>query len=310
MRVLIADDEAVSRRLLESLLSRWGYEAVVAKDGLQASKTLLSPDAPKLAILDWLMPEIDGAQLCQDIRRNKPEPYTYIIMLTGKRNKDDVIRGLNAGADDYVIKPFDPAELKVRLRTGKRIIYLQDQLISAREALRDQATRDALTGIWNRATISNILSNELERARREGSSFGIAMVDLDCFKQVNDSYGHPVGDQVLRGIAQAMRDSIRRYDSIGRYGGEEFLIVLPGCDLCNAASHAERLRAAVALVSTETPRGSIMSTVSIGVAVAEQRSSFDSCELIEAADAALYRAKQSGRNRVEVAAPEPRLAAT
>src|ERR1017187_8253967 len=129
MKVLVADDEAVSRRLLESSLRRWGYDVVVAKDGHEASRILLSPDAPKLAVLDWLMPGIDGTQLCRDLRRNKPEPYTYILLLTGKREKDDVIRGLDAGADDYVTKPFDPAELRVRLRTGKRILYLQEQLI-------------------------------------------------------------------------------------------------------------------------------------------------------------------------------------
>ena len=300
MRVLIADDEAVSRRLLESLLNRWGYQVIVAKDGLEASTALLSPDAPKLAILDWLMPGIEGVQLCRDIRRNKPEPYTYIIMLTGKRSKTDVISGLDAGADDYVVKPFDPAELKVRLRTGKRILYLQDQLISAREALRDQATRDPLTGIWNRAAISKILSDELERSRRENSSFGIAMADLDFFKHINDTHGHPVGDEVLRSVAHAMRESIRRYDSVGRYGGEEFLIVLPGCDASNAVSHAERLRAAIARVAVETPHGSVSPTCSFGVVVAGRQSSFDAGELIEAVDVALYKAKQNGRNRVEV----------
>ncbi|MEX0979427.1 MAG: diguanylate cyclase [Pirellulales bacterium] len=310
MRVLIADDEAVSRRLLASLLNRWGYEVIVANDGVEASTALLSPDAPKLAILDWLMPGIDGVQLCRDIRRNKPEPYTYIIMLTGKRNKGDVINGLDAGADDYVVKPFDPEELKVRLRTGKRILYLQDQLISAREALRDQATRDPLTGIWNRAAISKILCDELERARREGSSLGIAVADLDFFKQINDTHGHPIGDEVLRNVAQAMRESVRRYDSIGRYGGEEFLIVLPGCDTCNAVSHAERLRAAIARVTVETPRGRVSPTGSFGVAVAGKHFSFDAGELIEAVDVALYQAKQNGRNRVEMAAPMPLVPAS
>ncbi|MEX0676925.1 MAG: diguanylate cyclase [Pirellulales bacterium] len=309
MRVLIADDEPVSRRLLESLLIRWGYEVAVAEDGATASRALLSPDAPKLAILDWLMPGIDGAQLCREIRRNKPEPYTYIIMLTGKRHKCDVISGLDAGADDYVIKPFDPAELKVRLRTGKRILYLQDQLISAREALRDQATRDALTGLWNRAAILNILGDELERARREGSLLGVAIADLDFFKHINDTYGHPIGDEVLRKVAQVMREFVRRYDSVGRYGGEEFLIVLPGCDACNAVSHAERLRAAVARVVVESPRGNISTTGSFGVAVAGQRSSADACDLIQAADQALYRAKQGGRNRVEGGTPVELLAA-
>lgn len=299
MKALVADDEAVSRRLLESSLRRWGYDVVVARDGLEASQILLSPDAPKLAVLDWLMPGIDGAQLCQDIRRQKPEPYTYIIMLTSKRNHADVIEGLEAGADDYVMKPFEPAELKVRLRTGKRIVYLQDQLISAREALRDRATRDQLTGLWNRAAILETLHDEIGRAKREGAMLGVVMIDLDFFKDVNDTYGHPVGDEVLHGAARAMRDCTRRYDSVGRYGGEEFLVVLPGCDRWNAVSHAERLRAAIAAVAVETAGAVVRLTASLGVAVWHKDIAADACDLLQAADLALYRAKERGRNRVE-----------
>ncbi len=301
MRVLIADDEAVSRRLLELSLTRWGYDVVVARDGLEASRLLLSSDAPKLAVLDWLMPGIEGVQLCQDIRRNKPEPYTYIVLLTGKRGQEDVIEGLEAGADDYVRKPFDPAELKVRLRTGKRILYLQEQLINAREALRDQATRDQLTGFWNRHTVLDLLHAELGRSAREGASVGVTIADLDLFKQINDTHGHTVGDEVLQRVAQAMRESTRRYDSIGRYGGEEFLIVLPGCDESNAVSHAERLRANVGRIVVETAKGKIQPTVSIGVTALKCSGKPDALNLIRAADTALYRAKKAGRNRVEFA---------
>ena len=300
MKVLIAEDDPVSRRLLQASLERWGYEVVVAKDGTEASQILLSPDAPKMALLDWLMPGVDGVQLCRNIRRNKPEPYTYILMLTGRRAQDDVIRGLEAGADDYVRKPFDPSELKVRLRTGKRILYLQDRLITSREALRDQATRDPLTGLWNRGAILDILGDELARSAREGSVLGILMADLDCFKHINDTYGHPIGDEVLCGVARAMRDSVRRYDAVGRYGGEEFLIVLPGCDESNAVSHAERLRAAVRRVTVETSLASVHPSISLGVAVSNRHTSLDIGDLIQAADAALYRAKNAGRNRVEV----------
>jgi two-component system, cell cycle response regulator len=300
MKVLIADDEAVSRRLLESLLERWGYEVQIAKDGSEASRIMLSPDSPKLAILDWLMPGVDGIQLCREIRRSKPEPYTYILLLTGKRNKNDVIRGLEAGADDYITKPFDSAELKVRLRTGKRILYLQDQLISAREALRDRAMHDQLTRLWNRAAILDILADELNRARRESARLGILMIDLDNFKRVNDTYGHPVGDEVLRKAAQVMRESVRRYDSVGRYGGEEFLVVLPGCDLSNTASHAERLRAAVNKIIVDTTGDPIVPSISVGVSVSEPNTTHDAFDLIHAADDALYRAKRNGRNRVEL----------
>ncbi len=300
MRVLVAEDEPTSRRLLQSSLSRWGYEVVVAQDGNEAARILLSPDAPKLAVLDWLMPGIDGAQLCRNIRGNKPEPYTYILLLTGKSGKLDVIEGLEAGADDYVCKPFDPRELKVRLRTGKRIIYLQDQLISAREALRDQATRDQLTGLWNRAAALGILTSELQRSRREGASLGIVMVDLDHFKHVNDTFGHLVGDEVLRRVAQAMSDVTRRYDSVGRLGGEEFLIVLPGCDESNAISHAERMRAAVARLEITGQAELILPKISVGVSVYNGEPLVDEFDLIQAADSALYQAKRGGRNRVEL----------
>ena len=301
MKVLVADDEKVSLRLLESSLRRWGYDVVVAKDGLEASQVLLSPDSPKLAVLDWMMPGLDGIQLCQEVRRNKPDPYTYILLLTCKRAQNDVIAGLDAGADDYVTKPFDPAELKVRLRTGKRILYLQEQLINAREALRDQATHDRLTGLWNRAAILDLLHSELAHDARQGTPVALVMADLDNFKNINDTYGHPAGDEVLASVAKAMRDSVRRYDSVARYGGEEFLIVLPGCDRSNAVGHAERMRAAIARIAVETPKGKIQPTMSLGVAVADSHAISDAFSLIQAADVALYQAKHGGKNRVEFA---------
>jgi len=296
MKVLIADDEFVSRRLLESSLTRWGYDVLVAGDGEEAARILLAPDGPKLAVLDWLMPGMDGIQVCQEVRGNKSEPYTYILLLTSKRSQDDIILGLEAGADDYVTKPFDPAELKVRLRTGKRILFLQEQLISAREALRDQATRDQLTGLWNRSMVLELLGEELNRANREGNSLAVVMADLDNFKAVNDTYGHAIGDIVLCAAAAAMRDAVRRYDAVGRYGGEEFLIVLPGCDEANAMSHAERLRHAVSQVAVGA-KDAIRPTVSLGVAVTNPGTSREPIDLLQAADDALYEAKRSGRDR-------------
>ena len=301
MKVLIADDEAVTLRLLESSLRRWDYDPIVARDGLEAAQILLAPDAPKLAIVDWMMPGLDGTQICLDIRRNKPEPYTYILLLTGKHSREDIVRGLDARADDYVTKPFDPAELKVRLRTGKRILFLMEQLIEAREALRDQATHDRLTGLWNRAGILDILSSELSRSQRQRAPIAIAMGDLDSFKLINDTYGHGTGDEVLRHVSKTMRDSVRRYDSVGRFGGEEFLIVLPGCDRANAMGHAERLRESVSRIIVETPIGSVRPTLSLGVASSDCLNVTEAAGLIEAADAALYRAKRGGRNRVDLA---------
>ncbi|HEY2827760.1 MAG TPA: diguanylate cyclase, partial [Pirellulales bacterium] len=299
MKVLVADDEAVSRKLLESTLRRWDYDVVTARDGVEALRILEEPDAPKLAILDWLMPGLDGVQICRKIREQRSEPYTYILLLTGKNSKCDVVEGLDAGADDYVIKPFDSQELQVRLRTGKRILYLQEQLIAARETLRDQATHDSLTGLWNRAATLELLMGELARQQRHGGSIGVALVDLDGFKQINDVHGHLMGDEVLRAAAIAMQNCTRRYDAVGRFGGEEFILVLPGCDSINALSHAERVRAAVEQISIETPQGHIGVTASVGVTVARPQQIIDACGLIRAADSALYEAKRNGRNRVE-----------
>lgn len=301
MKVLIADDEPMSRRLLQSSLTRWGYDVVVAADGLEALAVLQGVDPPGMAILDWMMPGVEGIKLCEEVRRRKSEPYTYLILLTNRQARTDVIQGLEAGADDYVRKPFDPAELRVRLSTGERILFLQEELISAREALRDQATRDHLTRAWNRAAILGIVDLELERSRRGGSCCGFVMADLDHFKRINDTCGHAVGDQVLREAAQTMVQITRGYDSVGRYGGEEFLIVLPGCDETNAVSHAERLRLAVASLRVETPNGVICPTMSLGVAlVTGKATDLEAAEVIQAADMALYKAKAKGRNRVEL----------
>ena len=300
MKVLIADDDPVSRRLLASAIGRWGYEAIIAQDGNEAMRALLARDAPKLAILDWRMPGMDGTELCREIRQQKPEPYTYIILLTSKNAQDDLILGLEAGADDYLTKPFDPAELKVRLWTGKRIVYLQDQLISSREVLRYQATRDHLTDLLNRASILGLLGDELVRATREAKPLGVVIADIDHFKNINDTFGHQTGDQVLRHVASIMRKSTRCYDYVGRYGGEEFLMVLPGCGISETETHANRVREAVSSAILQPPTIGIRTTLSLGVAIAEVGANVDVSTLINAADQALYKAKYNGRNRAEV----------
>ncbi|HEY2838264.1 MAG TPA: diguanylate cyclase [Pirellulales bacterium] len=303
MKVLIAEDEAVSRRLMQASLTRWGYDVITTSDGCAALSILQEPEPPKLVVFDWMMPGLDGVELCRAIRAKSHQPYTYILMVTAKRTQENVVAGLSAGADDYITKPFDPEELRVRLRTGKRIVCLQDQLIAAREALVEAATHDSLTGLWNRPAILDALTNELNRADREHGSVGVVTVDLDDFKRVNDSHGHPVGDEVLRAIGRAMRSNVRPYDSVGRIGGEEFLVVLPGCNAINATSHAERLRAAIAELVMPTAAGPLSISASLGVSVG--RRSLQAGELMRAADEALYAAKRGGRNRVEfVAAKE------
>ena len=299
MTALIAEDNPVFQTMLRNMLVKWGYEPVMARDGNEAWRVLESPDAPRLAILDWMMPGVDGVQLCQRVRAAGREPYLYILLLTARTQSQDLVDGMEAGADDYLTKPFNAHELRVRLRAGRRILDLQEELLRAREALREQATHDALTGLLNRAAVLEALSNELERAGREGHPVSLLIADLDHFKRVNDTYGHMVGDCVLRESARRMRSVTRRYDSLGRYGGEEFLIVLPGCDCAAGRAEAERLRDAIAAQPFSAENESFELTCSVGVTcTASGPASVDA--LVRAADLALYDAKNSGRNRVEM----------
>jgi diguanylate cyclase (GGDEF)-like protein len=298
MRVLVADDNLISRRLLEAALRQWGYDVVLADDGNEAWNILRSPNAPRLAILDWMMPGLSGPELCRRVRQAGGERYTYILLVTSRAEKQDVIEGLEAGADDYITKPFDQMELKVRLAGGRRIVELQDQLLEAQATLREQATLDALTKVWNRRSILEILEREVDRAAREHSPLSVAMADLDHFKQVNDTYGHLAGDAVLVEAVRRMRSSMRSYDSLGRYGGEEFLLLFPGCEPAAAERLAERMRAEIERRPLDWQTGPIRFTISFGVTTLRADQRLPSEALLRVADAALYQAKQQGRNRV------------
>jgi two-component system, cell cycle response regulator len=300
MKILIAEDDHVSRRLLEAHLGKWGYQVVAARDGDEAWAILSAPDAPRLAILDWMMPGMDGTELCTRVRKEGQEPYTYLILLTALSGEENLCIGMDSGADDYLTKPFKVNELRVRLRAGRRIVDLQDELIATREALRIKAAHDPLTGLWNHEEIIDCLRRELARARRNGKLVSAIMVDIDHFKLVNDTFGHQAGDAVLRAVADKMHLRMRTYDSVGRYGGEEFLVVLPGCDGENAMALAERLRQSICAVPVATTEGAIAVTISLGVADSSAEDT-DAIALIRAADQALYRAKGNGRNRVELA---------
>ena len=299
MRILIAEDDPVSCRLLEVTLCKWGYEVIACPDGSMAWETLQKSDAPSLAILDWMMPGMDGLQVCREVRQKATEPYTYLLLLTARSQQTDVIAGLEAGADDYLTKPFDANELRMRLRAGRRILDLQAELIFIREELRQQATHDSLTRLWNRAAICDLLQRELDRTRRSNMPLSIILADIDHFKRINDTYGHLAGDAVLREAAQCMQTVSRPYDGIGRYGGEEFLLVLPECDEAGAKVLAERLRASIAAETVTIAEGAVPLTCSMGIATHEIAQDVEA--LLGAADAALYRAKKAGRNRVELA---------
>jgi diguanylate cyclase (GGDEF)-like protein len=299
MRVLIAEDESISRRILESQLGKWGYEVVSARSGAEAWEILQAKGSPSLAILDWQMPEMDGVEVCRRVRQLAKEPYAYLILLTSRSRSEDVVVGLEAGADDYVAKPFDPSELRVRLRAGRRILELCEQLVAARESLTERAMRDSLTGLLNRGAVLEALGRELGRAKRNSAPVGVILADLDHFKRINDTFGHLAGDAVLREATRRMHASRRVYDYIGRYGGEEFLVVVPGCNLELAARVAERMRTAIGADEVDTAEGRISLTISLGVSAFEPAIGADADTLIRAADRALYRAKDLGRNRVE-----------
>ncbi len=310
MRILIADDSIVSRHLLEATLRKWSYEVVVACDGVEAWNYLSAQDPPRLAILDWVMPGLSGPEVCKRVREHaKSEElnYTYLLLLTSKSQREDLIEGMEAGADDYLTKPFDQHELKVRLRAGSRVIDLQRELVAAREELREQATKDFLTRIWNRSSILDILQRELVRAAREKRSVGVVLADLDHFKAVNDTYGHFAGDAVLREFTRRVGAAMRSYDSIGRYGGEEFLVVLPGCDELCTASQAERMRVALSSEPMQINDASHPLTCSFGATCWSPGMNVSAEMLIRIADDALYMAKNQGRDRTVVlpAAPIP-----
>lgn len=297
---LVVDDSPIYRRLISSHLREWGFEVTLASDGLEAWKVLERAGKPTLVLTDWVMPGIDGVELCRKIReRASPDQYLYTILLTSKDEKSDLLKAMAAGADDYLVKPFDEQELRARVLVGKRISALQQELIAAREAMRRAATYDALTGLLNRHEIVEALRRELSRSLRDKKCLSIIMADADHFKSVNDELGHLAGDEVLREVARRLRAGVRAYDSVGRYGGEEFLLVLPGCDLISAFTRADQLRSAVSCKAINTGAGSRIITLSMGIAVANGDSPVDLQKLLHRADAGLYEAKRNGRNRVE-----------
>ena len=300
MQTLVVDDSPVYRQILASHLEEWGFPFVVAKDGSEAWALLQRPDRPRLVLLDWVLPDIDGVELCRRIRlESTAESYPYVILLTGKDGKRDMLEAMQAGADDYLVKPFDQLELKARLLVGKRIVDLNKELVSAHESMRYAATHDSLTGLMNRGATLDFLNRELERAKRSGKPLSILLADVDHFKKVNDTLGHLYGDEALKEVATRLRSKLRVYDGVGRYGGEEFLLILADCDLVSALVKADELRECVGRKPVVSAGTSSSITVSLGVAVSTDHSAGDIGSLLNQADRGLYAAKQNGRNRVE-----------
>lgn len=273
------------------------------EDGGQAWEALSGEDPPRLAILDWMMPEFTGVEVCERVRAERHEPYIYLILLTSRTRPEDLVEGMEAGADDFLGKPVSGRELQVRVRAGARIVELQAALVEAREALRDQATRDALTKTLNRGAILEALESAIARCTRTGESLGLLMADLDRFKSINDTLGHQAGDAVLRSISARMTEHMRPYDAVGRYGGEEFLLLVPDAGRAETLLVAERLRREVAQTVVPWEDEPIEVTVSIGATCFEGREAVEPDELVRQADEALYRAKADGRNRVKLYRP-------
>src|SRR3984893_13595540 len=303
-KILIAEDDPVSRHMLKAFLVKWDYQVVAAADGLEALAILEAEDAPSLAVLDWMMPGLEGTQVCQRVREHPERPYVYVILLSARSEKGDLLQGLESGADDYLTKPFDAQELRARLRVGQRILDLQESLIAAREELRFRATHDALTGISNRATALDAVTREHSRQLREGGTFGVILADIDHFKSLNDKNGHLSGDSVLKETTRRMVACVRPYDTVGRYGGEEFLIVVPNSDSAGTMKLAERIRQTIESPLIAIPGGEIQMTASLGHAIRNAQVPVDHQVLLRMVDEALYRAKNSGRNRSELAVPE------
>jgi diguanylate cyclase (GGDEF)-like protein len=305
MKILVAEDDLISCRILEKNLGNWGYEVVLAKSGEEAWEAL-KDEGLRMAILDWMMPGMKGVEICKKIRCRRRNKYTYIILLSAKDRKQDIIAGLSSGADDYMTKPVNFLELKARLQTGKRIVDLEDQLLLIQIQLKDLASRDSLTKLWNRAEIQKFLREELTRGRREGKPVGVIMMDVDHFKKINDVFGHDVGDAALLQVVSRIKKKVRTSDKVGRYGGDEIIIILPNCPQTEMKEVAERLRFSVARRGIKTELDTIPLTISVGGASSENIPQPTPKKVIRASDVALLQAKSQGRNCVVVEILSPK----
>ena len=293
MKILLVEDSAVDRHNIGRYLQEWHLDFTAVESGTKALKILESLNPPTMALLDWLLPGMDGIDLCRRIRaRGGNGQYIYTVMLTAKNRKQDLLTAMAAGADDYLAKPVDASELRARIMVGKRILDLQQSLSFA-------ATHDFLTDLLNRSEIVSALQREISRSEREGRPATVIMADVDHFKTINDSMGHAAGDTVLKEVAERLKSDLRPYDLAGRYGGEEFLLILPGCDLKTGVRRADEIRRLVERTAVSTGCGTAKVTVSMGVTVTPSTRGETLAGVLQQADSALYVAKNNGRNRVE-----------
>jgi two-component system cell cycle response regulator len=298
-KVLIADDSAVHRKLVEQTLSQDACSVLIAQTGREAID-IYERERPALVITDWLMPDLTGIELCQRIRKDGHSSYTYVIILTSVVEKDKVVTGLSAGADDYLTKPFHPDELLARVRVGRRLVDLHRQIEAKNRLLEELALTDDLTGLPNRRAIEAWAARQLSGAARHGFSFWVVMIDLDHFKKVNDAHGHEAGDTVLKRFAEILKAHTRMSDISGRIGGEEFLQVLTHGTEQDVRVAVERIRELFAEERFDFGGATVTVTASFGAAGFCGEAAPDFGQLVTQADAALYRAKDLGRNRTEI----------
>lgn len=311
MKILVAEDDKVSRLLLVRTLEKQGYRVLSAEDGVEGWKIFEEEkEEIQIAILDWNMPRMNGLELCRKIRESHGIHYVYVMFLTGKTDVEDIVQGLETGADDYLTKPFDKRELLSRLNVGMRIVELESTLKEANKKLHYLAITDGLTAVFNRRALLERLGDELSRASREKQHFCLAMLDIDHFKSVNDNYGHRAGDKILVGIVDRIKSQLRPYDIMGRYGGEEFLLGIINSDPGTSKEVAERICTSISRRPFELEGKKLNVSVSIGTVsvIPPQEPQEDDIIglldlMIRAADDALYEAKDTGRNKVVSAKP-------
>ena len=299
MKVLVVDDDPGVIMELSILLKRWGYEVASARNGQEALEHLMVSDVKsQIIIVDWMMEEMDGLELCKRLRADPLLPYCFIILLSAYAESEDIVRGLDAGADDYLMKPYNPDELQSRIRAGVRIINLNQSLEEANSRLQIVASTDMLTDLLNRGAILNVLHDELARSEREQIPLAVAMIDIDHFKILNDEYQHVEGDQILREFSQCLKSGLRTYDAVGRYGGEEFIIIMP--NIPEQASHEamERLRQEIESTTFLEGTHKVTLTASFGIAWGIPSTPSQSEQFIREADAMLFQVKENGRNGV------------
>jgi two-component system cell cycle response regulator len=310
MKILVAEDDRVTRLVLTRALAGWGYEVVAVSDGEEAWQAL-SREKMRLLVSDWEMPRLEGPDLCRRIRQASMN-YVYALLLTTHKEPDRIVEGLDAGADDFITKPFNPAELRARLGVGRRILQLQDDLAEkvdelerANGQLAKVASTDPLMNIGNRRSFELAIGRASQVAAREGTNYGVLMIDVDHFKMVNDRYGHAMGDRVLSAVAASLVSAKGEHDELFRYGGEELVLISPGQTAAGLHALGERLREVVSALRVERRDGEpLQVTTSLGAAVAQGATPRWEA-LVELADQALYASKEAGRNRVTSIPPLP-----